>query len=113
MSTTNKILQSWKKGQNRLQQFWKLWRDGYLLSLRERYQSFLKHPRKQSQQSPSEGDIVLIKEDLPRGRWKLAKIVHLHRGNDNRIRSAQVLLPSQRLTTRPLSSLYPIETSGS
>jgi hypothetical protein len=113
LSSAEKIMQTWKKGHNRLNQFWKLWRKEYLLSLRERFQSSLKHPRKQSRQSPSQGDIVLVKEDLPRGRWKSAKIVMLNRGADKRIRSAQVLLPSQRLTTRPLSCLYPIEMSES
>jgi len=110
LGTTEKILQTWKKGHNRLEQFWKLWRNGYLLSLRERFQMYLKHPRKQSQLSPSQGDIVLVKEDLPRGRWKLAKIVQLHQGIDGRVRSAQIMLPSSKLTTRPLSCLYPLET---
>ena len=36
MSTGEKILQSWKKGHSRLQEFWTCWKNNYLLSLRER-----------------------------------------------------------------------------
>ena len=64
-STAGRLLQTWKKGQRLLNMFWKIWRDEYLLSLRERTQSMLKSRRVQSNISPSVGDIVLIKDDIP------------------------------------------------
>lgn len=41
-STAERLLQTWKKGQRLLNVFWKIWRDEYLLSLRERTQNTLK-----------------------------------------------------------------------
>ena len=64
------LLNSWSKGQRHLERFWKLWQDEYLLALRERYQTNIKSSRITSHTSAKQGDIVLIKEDLPRGLWK-------------------------------------------
>jgi hypothetical protein len=61
-----KLIKIWKKGQNLLRQFWIIWRDEYLQSLRERHQTELKSSRIQSSQSPQIGDIVLVKENRPR-----------------------------------------------
>jgi len=60
-----------------LNQFWNLWGSEYLLSLRERTQSFLKGPRSTAGTVPEVGDIVLIKENLPRGKWKIFRITEL------------------------------------
>ena len=60
------LLNTWKKGQNLLEAFWKLWRDDYLLSLRERSQINLKPLRVEVKEIPSKGDIVQIKANLPR-----------------------------------------------
>ena len=70
-------LQIWKKGQKLLNTFWKVWRDEYLLSLRERMQSTLKSGRIKSQSASSVVDVVLIKDDLPRGCWRLGKLLSL------------------------------------
>ena len=44
-SSAKQLLQTWKCGQKHLNQFWKLWRSEYLLSLQERPQMGLKCPR--------------------------------------------------------------------
>jgi len=41
------------------------------LSLRERTQKSLKNPKKQAHNLPQVGDVVLIKENLSHGRWKI------------------------------------------
>ena len=51
-STATKLLEVWKKAQKLLNLFWKIWRDDYLLSLRERTQSQTKCGRIQSTVSP-------------------------------------------------------------
>lgn len=104
-----KLLKSWKKGHKHLESFWKMWREGYLLSLRERYQTGLKHPRGESQLTPKLGDVVLIKEKLPRGTWRLGKIHKLNISKDGQVRSAEVMLASKFIIKRALSELYPIE----
>ena len=70
-SAANKLLNVWKYGQRNLNYFWSLQRTEYLLSLREQAQTQLKHHRKQASNIPKKGDVVLIKDNLPRGRWKI------------------------------------------
>ena len=41
VSTTDKLLDIWKSGQRKLNEFWNLWKNDYLLSLRERTQASL------------------------------------------------------------------------
>ena len=67
MSTTKVLLDMWKKGQNHITNFWKIWKNEYLMSLRERKQVHLKQHRIVSHFEPQIDAIVLIKEDLPRG----------------------------------------------
>ena len=108
-SSVEALLKLWKKGQQHLERFWKIWRNSYLLSLRERGQSSVKEGRILSKNGPRAGDIVLIKEPLPRGSWKMGKITRLIMSQDGQIRAAEVMLPSRTTLIRPLSLLCPIE----
>lgn len=109
INSTESLVQRWKKGQGHLKMFWSVWRDQYLLSLRERFQTHLKGPRVKAPIQPKIGDVVLIKEPLPRGCWKLGRIKELIKSNDGEIRSARVLLPSRKTLNRPIALLYPLE----
>ena len=109
MSSAERLLRKWNKGLKILNQFWKSWRDDYLLSLRERTQVKMKESRSKSKFLPSLGDVVLIKDDLPRGKWRIGKLHELIISRDGEVRSAKVLLPSQKLIGRPLNLLFPIE----
>ena len=73
ISNADKLLNVWKRGQQKLKQFWQLWKNDYLLNLRERVQMYLKGPKKQAHNIPQVGDVVLIKENLPRG-WCYPRI---------------------------------------
>ncbi|CAG2200461.1 unnamed protein product [Mytilus edulis] len=106
-SSTDKLLKMWKKGQKLLDSFWTMWRDEYLLSLRERTQTKLKCGRVKSPYAPIVGDVVIIKDNLPRGVWKLGRLVQLIHSNDGEIRSAKVVLSSRKVISRPLNLLYP------
>ena len=55
------------------------------------------------------GDIVLIKDDLPRGSWRVGRIAEVLKSEDGEIRSARVTLPSNKVLGRLLNLLYPIE----
>jgi len=68
-----------------------MWRSEYLLSLREQTQSFLKGPCSTAVEMPEVGDIVLIKENLPRGKWKIGRITELIKSRDKKIRSANIV----------------------
>ena len=74
MSSAERLLRKWNKGLKILNQFWKSWRDDYLLSLRERTQVKMKESRSKSKFLPSLGDVVLLKDDLPRGKWRIGKL---------------------------------------
>ena len=96
-NAADQLLQTWKKGLKLLERFWQIWRNDYLLSLRERSQSRLKETRVKSPYSAATGDIVLIKDDLPRGSWRVGRIAELLKSEDGEIRSARVTLPSNHL----------------
>ena len=52
--------------------FWKLLFDEYVLNLREGTEKHLRAPRTQSSTQPTEGDVLLVKENSPQGNWNLA-----------------------------------------
>ena len=112
ISSADSLLHIWKKGLKHLKAFWRVWRDSYLLSLRERTQMKLKTPRIQASVAARVGHVVLIKDDMPRGCWRVCKIAELIRSSDGNIRSAKIRLPTRKLISRPLNSLYPIECWG-
>ena len=55
------------------------------------------------------GDIVLIKDDLPRENWRICRIAELVKSGDGEICSAKFSQPSDKVLGRPLNLLYPIE----
>lgn len=60
--------------------------------------------------SPNVGDIVLIKDEIARGLWKLGKLIELIPSGDKKLRSAKVEMSSGRVIKRPLNLLFPIES---
>jgi len=107
--SAEQLLQTWKCGQKHLNQFWTMWRSEYLPSLRERTQSFLKGPHSTAVTVPEVGDIVLIKENLPRGKWRIRRITELIKSRDKKIRSANVVVGQRKILKRVINLLYPIE----
>ena len=84
--STMQLLEGWKKGQQHLNLFWKICREEYLLSLREKLPIFHKGSKFKNVKVPKEGDIVLVKDDsMPRSSWKLGKIQRLKIGIDGEI----------------------------
>ena len=49
---------------------------------------------------------MLIHDDVPRTKWKMAVIEQLIRGNDGNVRAATIRYNGGR-TNRPISKLYP------
>ncbi|MCP4456491.1 MAG: hypothetical protein GY816_00445, partial [Cytophagales bacterium] len=112
MDSKIQLLKFWQKSQKCLDAFWKYWKDEYLLSMRERFQTKHKSPRIQHQTIPKEGEIVLIKQEtIPRGSWKMGRINKLIEGHDQKVRSADVKLPNGKCLTRPINLLYPVEAN--
>ena len=56
------------------------------------------------------GEVVLIHDDGPRLHWRLSIIDSFIQGNDGLVRAVNVRT-SNRVTSRPISRLYPLEVS--
>ena len=82
---------------------WKRWEHEYLTSLREAHRTGKKHDS-----WPHKGDIVLVKDEGPRNKWKLGQVVELHVGCDRILRGATVRTAQSRIM-RPIVKLYPLE----
>ena len=108
-STEAKLLNGWIKGQKLLKRFWDSWRNEYLLSLRERSNNIKKC--KSEKGEPKVDDVILVKEQLPRSRWKIGRIIDLVPSSDGICRSARVLLPNKKCVQRSIKHLIPLETS--
>jgi hypothetical protein len=106
-SKLDEVLLHWRAGQALLRNFWQVWRDHYLLALREHWRPLV--DRATSDIRANVGTVVLIKEPLPRGMWKLGKITSLKLSHDGKMRSAEVKLSTGRSVQRPLRLLYPVE----
>ena len=109
LDSSHELLETWKKGNRYLEEFWEIWKEQYLLSLRERSQRFNKHPRIQSTKEPKIGDVVQIKESSPRGTWKIGKIIELIKSQDGQRRAAKVIMPNKHILQRSLVHLFPLE----
>ena len=103
------LLLIWNKGMKILEQFWKIWRNEYLLALRERNNMLHKRKKSSVNAQPTIGRVVLIKEDMPRGVWKMGKIIKITQSADGQIRSAEMILATGRKLIRPINLLYPLE----
>ena len=91
-------------------QFWKKWRQEYLLELREAH----RYGKRNTDKSPIwVGTIVLVHDDKPHGFWKTARVNRLLTGKDGLMRGAVVMIASgrDRVTELqwPLQLLYPLE----
>ena len=62
--------------------------------------------------NPMVGQIAHIKEDAPRSKWRMGKIVQLIESRGNKIPVASVLLPNGNTIKRPINLLYPTETAA-
>jgi hypothetical protein len=105
-----KLIRHWKQRQMNLKEFWEIWRNEYLLSLRNRGGSDHRQPRSQAQRRPLVDEIVLVKdESLPRGAWKLARVTRLLTGQDDAVRSVELVFSNGVTSRRSVGHLYPLE----
>ena len=61
----------------------------------------LKTGRIHSHVSPSVDHVVLIKDDIPRGCWRMGKVIKLVSSSDGSVRSAKIRMPSGKVFGRP------------
>ena len=58
------------------------------------------------------GQIAHIKEDAPRSKWRMGKMVQLIESRESEMRAASVLLPNGNTVKRPINPLYTLETAA-
>ena len=109
-ATQKVLILQWRRTQQVLNALWNKWRTAYLQTLKDR--AWRPGKRNTTSQEPKIGTVVLIKDDLPRGRWQVGKIVALHDSRDRSCRSAKLVLPNKKTLNRPIRLLYPIELSA-
>lgn len=80
-----------------------------LLGLREK--SYSVKQRNASSLKPCIGDVVIVKDNLPRKHWRIGRITSLPTSRDGNIRSAVVMLANNKSINRPLKILFPLETN--
>ncbi|XP_069139222.1 uncharacterized protein [Argopecten irradians] len=101
----DQLLKRFSRKQKLIEHFWHRWKQEYVTSLRE----FHKKSR-HATQTIKEGDVVQIRDNSTRGKWKLAIVKELIRGKDGFVRAATVDTASGR-TNRPIVKLYPLEVN--
>ena len=110
--TRTQLLKRWEATSRCLNKFWTYWSEAYLTSLRERTQKWHNQKKGITDRFPEVGEIVLIKEDdVPRGVWKLGKVLKITESRDGFIRSATVRLSNGSEWKRPICYLYPLEVT--
>lgn len=102
------IVTQWKIAEERLDKYWRLWTDHYLLALRE--SSNTVGSKRPTLRQPKEGEVVLMVDPTTRrGFWRSAVIEKLIRSGDNEVRSAQIRVAGGNRMIRPVTKLAPFE----
>ena len=93
----------WRQVQYLADVFWRRWLREYLPTLQKRQRWFYVC------RDLKEDDLVLIvDENIPRGQWRLGRVVLVHKAKDGHVRSAVIKTRSGHLT-RPISKLCLLE----
>ena len=100
------LRKKWRQTQILADHFWRRWLKEYVPALQERQKWH--RPRRNAQV----GDLVLVvDQDLPRGKWHLARIVRVIQGKDGLVRTAEVKTGSSSSLLRPIQKLCLLEES--
>ena len=89
-----------------IQHFWSRWKREYWTSLRERHAN----SSGSNKENIRVGDVVIIPDDFPRLKWRLAVVQELQRENDDLVRSA-IIWTANGVNNRSISKLYPLEVN--
>ena len=113
----NQLTRRMKHLANVQNHFWNHWRSEYLNELREVHSYTARKQSKSEHSIVAVDDIVIVHDEhLPRGLWKLGKIVSVMKGRDGFIRGATVKIGNRDgqevLLNRPIQLLYPLEVQS-
>ncbi|KAF0300814.1 hypothetical protein FJT64_026756 [Amphibalanus amphitrite] len=101
------VLRAWRHRRRVCDHLNRRWISEYLSALR----CWSTSPRGRPSRVPGVGDVVLVRDEGPRGGWPLARVAELLRGPDGQARAAVIVLRG-RTTRRPVNKLYALEAAG-
>ena len=101
------ITRAWRHQRRVSEHLIRRWTAEYVSALR----SWSVSPRGRPTRIPEVGDVVLVHNEGPRGRWPLAKVTGLIEGTDGHPRAAHVEMRGIK-TRRPLNRLYQLEAKN-
>ncbi|KAF0313307.1 hypothetical protein FJT64_016161 [Amphibalanus amphitrite] len=101
------VLRAWRHRRRVCDHLNRRWISEYLSALR----CWSTSPRGRPSRVPGVGDVVLVRDEGPRGGWPLARVAELLRGPDGQARAAVIVLRG-RNTRRPVNKLYALEAAG-
>ncbi|GFQ73834.1 DUF5641 domain-containing protein [Trichonephila clavata] len=107
-SITREILLKRKYYQTKLlSQFWKKWKDNYLLNIR----SFHHFPKRSVKRNLRVGDVVILEGNTKsKFVWDLGRIAKVMQGRDGLVRSCVVKTKKGEFK-RPVQLIYPLQPS--
>ncbi|XP_039278726.1 uncharacterized protein LOC120350225 [Nilaparvata lugens] len=83
----------WRKLQEAVKELWKCWSEEYLVTLQE------KNKWTSTCENLKVGTIVILKDPgAPQSAWKLARIIEIHHGLDNKVRVIKVKTSASEFT---------------
>ena len=98
---------SWKRSQEALDEFWRLWSASYLETLRK------SSKWKTSTEGPEVGTLVLIADQLlPREHWRMGRVVDVINGDEQHPRRFLVRDANGRTFDRHTTGLVSLELEG-
>ena len=90
----------WRRVQHIANEFWVCWQKEYLQNLQARTKW------QQKQRDFETNDVVLVKEEsLVRNQWLLARVTNVHKGDDGKVRSVDLITFERRNLSRPIHKL--------
>ena len=104
---TGNISRAWRHQQRVARRLVNRWNTEYLQTLR----AWNTPTRTPPPRLPRKGDVVLVSDKVPRGRWPLARVLDLFPGRDGHYRAAMLEMRGKQ-TRRPISKLYALEAAG-
>ena len=100
------VRKKWRQVQILADHFWKRWLKEYIPALQERQK--WQRPRRNAEV----GDLVLlVDESLPRGRWRMGRIIKVVSGRDGLVRTVEVKTGASTSLVRPIQKLCLLDES--
>uniref|UniRef100_W6NFA3 Zinc finger and Integrase domain containing protein n=1 Tax=Haemonchus contortus TaxID=6289 RepID=W6NFA3_HAECO len=112
LKTRTEVLDALKSSCEATEKYWKVWRELYLSSLREKHRKTLTNQR-HANVLPTIGDVVLVCDPvLPRNEWRMARITQTKVGSDGAVREVELITSTRRKIRRPVNLLVPLEVTS-